>query len=95
MCRASGSFGLGSGGGADFAEVAPEDPEHPAKGLGGAPQELVPDRERGEVLAAHPELADPPDRDFEPAAHRGRGELGEARLRGCSRPPAPSRAHRR
>ena len=49
-----------AGGCADLAEMASQYPEHPAEGLGRAPQELVSDRERGQVFATHPELADPP-----------------------------------
>ena len=78
-----------------LAAAAPQEPDHPAKGLGHAPQKLIPDREGGQVFAAHPELVDPPDRNLETTAHRGRGELREGRLRGVLDHPHPVRARRR
>ena len=47
-----------------------EDPQHAAQRLGRAPQQLVADGERAEVVAAHRELAQPADRDLQRARSR-------------------------
>ena len=43
-----------------------QDAQHAAQRLGGAPEQLVADRESGEVLTAHCRLAHAADRDLEP-----------------------------
>lgn len=45
------------------------DTQHATQRFGSPPQQLVPDRESGKILASHAELAQTPDRDGQTARH--------------------------
>ena len=72
-----------------------EQSQHAPERLGRAPQELVADRERGDVVLAHREVTDAADRDVERAGDRGGRERARARPRARSARCAPSRARPR
>src|SRR5436190_21763273 len=68
--------------GADLPSVcdAEDDSEYPAQRLGGAPEQLVADGERREVLRSHGELAQAADRRAQRAGHCGWRQLAQRAL---------------